>query len=182
VSGCISTRSGLSPLAKLIPVIFLLWSLSSYWNLQILSNSLFYLLYICLLTDIHRQLLNVLPYYCSMYNSWSNYIQNLLNIHWCIHFKMFLIPLFLLVSIVLTVMTTSAAMFITLVLPESISEHFVCHLHFAALGFLNPRCHCVAQCLMLATVPGWDLAGYIGLRGNCLTPLQIVNVSSEQSL
>ena len=62
----------------------------------------------------------------------------------CILLYFFLIPLFLLVSIVLTLTNTSSACLLTSAFAKSIREHMVQHSHPAALGFPDPCCHCIA--------------------------------------
>jgi len=93
------------------PEIFLHWSLSSSQNVYILPNIAYCPLYLCVLTNLLMQLLNMLSWYCSQRNSRSNYIMNLVIIHWCILSYFFLIPLFLLVSIILTIINVFAAFF-----------------------------------------------------------------------
>jgi len=108
----LSAWSRLSPLAKPSPVILFHWLLSSHYNLYILPNTSVCLRYFCLLTNVHGQLLNILPWYFSKQNSRSNNVKNVVEMHWLILFNVFLILLFLLGSIVLTVINTSSGLFL----------------------------------------------------------------------
>jgi len=110
--------------------MFLHWSLSSYKNCKILPNNSFCPLYYCLLTNIHWQLLNILPYYFSKWHSRSNYIKNLVKIRWPIPSYFLLIPLFLCISIELTIINTFSDCFIdrrtVWINPVTFSAAFTC--------------------------------------------------------
>ena len=139
--GCLSAWLRLDPLAKPCPVIYLHWSLSFYSNIYILPNNSVCPLYFCLLTNIHRQLHNILSEYFSKWNSRLNYIQNLVEIPWLILANFFLILIFLLVYIVLTVINTVSALFwdrcVAWINPGTFCEQLSC------------RCSGVSQSSML---------------------------------
>jgi len=71
-----------------------------------LPNDSFRPLYLGLLTNIHLWLANIHARNVSIWHSRSDNIKNKMEIHWHILFNVFLVILFLLVSIVLTVIKT----------------------------------------------------------------------------
>jgi hypothetical protein len=74
-------------------------------------NDAYCLLQVCLLTNILLRLVDILPWHFSTYNSWSNYIMNLVIIHGRILSYYLLMALFILVSIILTVSNTYSTFF-----------------------------------------------------------------------
>ena len=82
--------------------------LSNYQKLNILPKGSLGLLYICLWPNIHKLLLTIRPWYISNWNSRSSYKKKAEN-HWRILFYVFLILLFLLSTIALSISNTSPA-------------------------------------------------------------------------
>ena len=103
--GYLSVRWRHGPVAKLSGVIIFHCSLPHDEKWWISPKDSKRLLYICLSTDIHKQLLTLCPTYISNWNSWSSYVKKLVN-HWRILSYLFFTPLCLLVSIALTVTNT----------------------------------------------------------------------------
>jgi len=106
--GILSHRLTLGPERKPSAVTFLHCSLSYDSNSGILSKGSLRLVYICLSPGIHTLLLTIHPVYISNYNSRSRYITKLVK-HWSILSYFGFAPLFLLVSIALTVINTFSA-------------------------------------------------------------------------
>jgi len=92
------------------------------------------------------RLLNILPWYFSRWNGWSNNIKNLVKIHWRILSYLFHFSWFLLVSNVLTVINTFDALSLISMMAESIREHSVRHSHHTALWFPDHRWHYQSLC------------------------------------
>jgi len=141
--GCLSFRLGLSPLAKLNPVIFLHGPLSFYQNWYIKLNIAFHQLYICLWKIILMRLPTILPENFSMWNSQSSNIQSL-GKHIdpiCATFSCFpncsFFPLHWQSS------TTFQPVSLTSVSAESIQEQLVWRWQCCALDFPKPWCHCL---------------------------------------
>jgi len=101
-------------MAKLGPVIFLHRSLSLYWNLYITLKCAFCQLYYSLRINIYIGLLIILPKYFSMWNSRPSNISIQVKHHWPMLSCFFWFPLFLLISIGLTVTINISAFFFNL--------------------------------------------------------------------